>query len=158
MEAGLNAYIKERLGVQNDTDIRSVSALSLAYIGDGVYELVLRTCMLARENAPAGRLQRQASSLARASAQSRMVDVILPSLTEEEKNVYRRGRNAKSGHVARSASVHDYRRATGFEALIGYLYLSDRMDRMMELIGLALRGYGRRLETGKGCPGGEDNE
>lgn len=141
MEAGLNAYIKQQFGIDRNVDIRTVNPLTLAYIGDGVYELVVRSVMVARTNTRAGLLHRQTSQYVKAEAQSKMMDVLLPVLTEEEESVYRRGRNAKSPTMAKNASVSDYRRATGFEALMGYLYLNDRMERIVELTKLALDAY-----------------
>lgn len=141
MEAGLNAYIKQQFGIDRNVDIRTVNPLTLAYIGDGVYELVVRSVMVARTNTRAGLLHRQTSQYVKAEAQSKMMDVLLPVLTEEEESVYRRGRNAKSPTMAKNASVSDYRRATGFEALMGYLYLNDRMERIVELAKLALDAY-----------------
>ena len=76
--------------------------------------------------------------MVKAQTQARMAESILESLSEEELSVYKRGRNAKSYSVAKNASVSDYRRATGFEALIGYLYLQDKEDRVIELVKLAL--------------------
>lgn len=141
METGLNAYIKQQFGIDRDVDIRTVNPLTLAYIGDGIYELVVRSVMVARTNTRAGLLHRQTSQYVKAEAQSKMMDVLLPVLTEEEESVYRRGRNAKSPTMAKNASVSDYRRATGFEALMGYLYLTDRMERIVELTKLALEAY-----------------
>lgn len=141
METGLNTYIREQFGIEKEADVRTVSALTLAYIGDGVYELIVRTVMAARMNTRAGLLHRQTSQLVKAEAQSRMMDVLLPRLSAEEESVYRRGRNAKSPTMAKNASVGDYRRATGFEALIGYLYLTDQTARILELVKLALDTY-----------------
>ena len=141
METGLNAYIKQQFGIDQNVDIRTVNPLTLAYIGDGIYELVVRSVMVARTNTRAGLLHRQTSQYVKAEAQSKMMDVLLPVLTEEEESVYRRGRNAKSPTMAKNASVSDYRRATGFEALMGYLYLNDRMERIVELTKLALDAY-----------------
>ena len=141
METGLNAYIKQQFGIDRDVDIRTVNPLTLAYIGDGIYELVVRSVMVARTNTRAGLLHRQTSQYVKAEAQSKMMDVLLPVLTEEEESVYRRGRNAKSPTMAKNASVSDYRRATCFEALMGYLYLTDRMERIVELTKLALDAY-----------------
>ncbi len=141
METGLNAYIKQQFGIDRDVDIRTVNPLTLAYIGDGIYELVVRSVMVARTNTRAGLLHRQTSQYVKAEAQSKMMDVLLPVLTEEEESVYRRGRNAKSPTMAKNASVSDYRRATGFEALMGYLYLTDRMERIVVLTKLALDAY-----------------
>lgn len=141
METGLNAYIKEQFGLDQDVDIRTVSPLTLAYIGDGIYELVIRSVMVARTNTRAGLLHRQTSQLVKAEAQSRMMDILLPRLSPEEESVYRRGRNAKSATMAKNASIGDYRRATGFEALMGYLYLTDQMQRLIELVKLAVDTY-----------------
>lgn len=141
METGLNAYIKEQFGLEGPADIRTVSPLTLAYIGDGIYELVVRSVMTARSNTKAGLLHRQTSQLVKAEAQSKMMDILLPKLSAEEEQVFRRGRNAKSATMAKNASIGDYRRATGFEALMGYLYLTDQTDRLLALIKLALDTY-----------------
>ena len=141
METGLNAYIKKQFGLEQETDIRTVNPLTLAYIGVGVYELVVRSVMVARSNTRAGLLHRQTSQLVKAEAQSKMIDMLLPDLSEEEESVYRRGRNAKSPTSAKNASIGDYRKATGFEALMGYLYLTDRMERIVELTKKALDSY-----------------
>lgn len=141
METGLNAYIKEQFGLTQDVDIRTVNPLTLAYIGDGIYELIVRSVMAARMNKKARFLHRQTSQLVKAEAQSRMMDVLLPQLSDEETHVYKRGRNAKSPTMAKNATAGDYRRATGFEALMGYLYLTDRTKRLMELVKLALDSY-----------------
>ena len=140
METGLNAYIREQFGIDQNVDIRTVSPLTLAYIGDGIYELVVRS-VVARTNTRAGLLHRQTSQLVKAEAQSKMMDILLPQLTPEEESVYRRGRNAKSSTMAKNASIGDYRRATGFEALMGYLYLTDQTARLVELIKLAVDTY-----------------
>lgn len=117
-----------------DRDLRTYSPLTLAYIGDGVYELVVRTILVKRGNCPVNRLHKQASGLVKAAAQSAMIEVIEPMLTEEELGVYKRGRNAHSPTMAKHATMSDYRRATGFEALMGYLYLKEDYLRMLELI------------------------
>ena len=141
METGLNAYIKEQFELDQNVDIRTVSPLTLAYIGDGIYELVVRSVMVARTNTRAGLLHRQTSQLVKAEAQSKMMDILLPQLTPEEESVYRRGRNAKSSTMAKNASINDYRSATGFEALMGFLYLTDQTERLMELVKLAVDTY-----------------
>ena len=117
-----------------DVDIRTYSPLALAYIGDGVYELIIRTLLIKKGNSSANKLHRRASTLVRASAQSAMVTVLEPLLTPEEHKVYKRGRNAHSATMAKHATVTDYRRATGFEALIGWLYLTRQWERMTELV------------------------
>lgn len=115
-------------------DVMSYSPLTLAYIGDDAYDLVIRTYLIGKGNMPVNKLNRMADGLVRAKAQSDMMDVIEPMLDEEEHAVYKRGRNAKSYTKAKNATVADYRRATGFEALMGYLYLQGRYVRMVELI------------------------
>lgn len=141
METGLNAYIKKQFGITQEADIRTVNPLTLAYIGDGIYELIVRSVMTARMNTKARLLHRQTSQLVKAEAQSKMMEILLPHLSGEEEHVYRRGRNAKSPTMAKNALVGDYRRATGFEALMGYLYLTDQTARLMELVKLALDHY-----------------
>ena len=117
-----------------EKDLRTYSPLTLAYIGDGVYELVIRTVLVKKGNCPVNQLHRKASSLVKAASQSAMMEFIEPMLTEEEHSVYRRGRNAHSPTMAKHATMADYRRATGFEALMGYLYLKDDFSRIIELV------------------------
>lgn len=132
METSLNS-LKELFHLE-DRNLRSYSPLTLAYIGDGVYELIVRTILVKRGNRPVNQLHRQASSLVKAAAQSAMMETLEPLLTEEEKSVYRRGRNAHSPTMAKHATMADYRRATGFEALLGYLYLKEDFARLVELV------------------------
>ena len=120
------------------TDIRSYSSLTLAFIGDGIYDLIIRTLVAGRHNTLPGRLHVQKSRLVRAQAQAEMIRILQTELTEEEAAVYRRGRNARPGSVAKNASPADYRKATGLEALYGYLYLTGRTDRILELVRLSL--------------------
>ena len=124
--------LRELFGLK-DPDIRSYSPLTLAYIGDGVYELVIRTILVKKGNCPVNRIHRKASSLVKASAQSAIMEKIEEHLTQEEHDIYRRGRNAHSPTMAKHATMADYRRATGFEALMGYLYLKEEYTRMLTL-------------------------
>lgn len=117
-----------------EVDIRTYSPLALAYIGDSIYDVVIRTVVVERGNQSAKKLHRTAVRYVNAGTQARMAEALQGIMTEEEKEVYRRGRNAKSNSTAKNASVTDYRKATGMEALIGYLYLQDRMDRAVELV------------------------
>ena len=121
-----------------DQDLRSYSPLTLAYIGDGVYELVIRTILVKKGNCPVNRLHKKASSLVKTGAQSAIMEVIEEKLTPEELSVYRRGRNAHSPTMAKHATMADYRRATGFEALMGYLYLKEDYTRMLTLIRMGI--------------------
>ena len=121
-----------------DQDLRSYSPLTLAYIGDGVYELIIRTILVKKGNCPVNRLHKKASSLVKAGAQSAIMEVIEEKLTPEKLSVYRRGRNAHSPTMAKHATMADYRRATGFEALMGYLYLKEDYTRMLTLIRMGI--------------------
>ena len=121
-----------------DQDLRSYSPLTLAYIGDGVYELIIRTILVKKGNCPVNRLHKKASSLVKAGAQSAIMEVIEEELTPEELSVYRRGRNAHSPTMAKHATMADYRRATGFEALMGYLYFEEGCTRMLTLVRMGI--------------------
>ena len=121
-----------------DQDLRSYSPLTLAYIGDGVYELIIRTILVKKGNCPVNRLHKKASSLVKAGAQSAIMEVIEEKLTPEELSVYRRGRNAHSPTMAKHATMADDRRATGFEALMGYLYLKEDYTRMLTLVRMGI--------------------
>ena len=137
MEKGLewqfDSYLQEIFQLK-EVDVQEYSPLTLAYIGDGIYDLVIRTLVINRGNKQVQKLHQETSALVQASAQSRMMRVLQDKLTEEEHAVYKRGRNAKSVSPAKNQSVTDYRRATGFEALMGYLYLKKDWKRMLELI------------------------
>ncbi len=139
MEKGIDAYIKEQFEIE-PVDIRTYSPLTLAYIGDGIYDLVIRSIVVGRGNTKAANLHRETSRLVKAKTQAEMIERLLPNLTQEEEEVYRRGRNAKSPTMAKNATMSDYRKATGFEALMGYLYLMNEFERLVELVKLALPG------------------
>ena len=138
IKCDLDAYIRSYYQIEKK-DIRSYSPLALAYIGDGIYELVIRTMMVRQGNRQVQKLHRDTSRLVKAQAQSEMMETLL--LSKEEADIYRRGRNAKSFTTAKNASVNDYRRATGFEALMGYLYLQGEMERLMDLVKAAAEQY-----------------
>ena len=147
MENGIGVYnfIFDKLkadgiGIEKQ-DICSYSPLTLAYIGDGVYELVVRSMIVTEANAPVNKLHKRSSELVKAETQAKMAFYLRDNdmLSEEELRVLKRGRNAQSYTKAKNASVSDYRWATGFEALIGYLYLSDKNDRMLEIIATGLK-------------------
>ena len=134
---GFDSYIRGTFGIK-DVDVQTYSPLTLAFIGDGIYDLVIRTIVVGKGNTRPSRLHHETASMVKAATQARYMDAIEPMLTPEEESVFRRGRNANSPTMAKNASMADYRRATGFEALMGYLYLTDRTDRMLELIKTAL--------------------
>lgn len=116
-----------------DVDVRTVSPLALAFVGDGVYEMMVRERLVCLANRPPRELHREAVKLVRAEAQAEAMQVLLPLLTEKEEAVYKRGRNA---HTARNSD--DYHRATGLETLFGYLYLNGDIDRVRELFNAAM--------------------
>lgn len=117
-----------------EQELNSYSPLVLAYIGDGVYELIIRTILVSENNCPVHKLHKKATHFVKASAQAQMITVLLERLTEEEQEVYRRGRNAKSHTIPKNADMGDYRKATGFEAVIGYLFMKEDINRIMELV------------------------
>ena len=119
-----------------EQDLRTYSPLTLAYIGDAVFELVVRTVLVERKNTQAEKLHKAATKIVKAETQAILIEALKENLTEEEMAVYKRGRNAKAVTRAKNATMSEYRRATGFEALMGYLYLKGDIDRMMELIHL----------------------
>lgn len=118
-----------------------LSPVVLAFIGDAAYELAVRTMLVRDGSARPKRLNVEKAALVKAEAQSEMIRCLLPSLTKEEEEVFRRGRNTRTNSVAKNAHVTDYRRATGFEALVGYLYLSGQEERMLALISRGLSWY-----------------
>jgi ribonuclease-3 family protein len=136
MSRGIDSYIREQFAVP-DVDIRTYSPLVLAYIGDGVFDLVIRSVVVGRGNTRANQLHRRTSGIVKAHTQAQIITALEPHLTDEERDIYRRGRNAKSPTMAKNATMSDYRKATGLEALVGYLYLTDRFERLVELIRLA---------------------
>ena len=138
MEKGLSEgeTLLDQLFPAKAEDIGQYSPLTLAYIGDAAYELLVRSLLLRQGNAPVQKLHRRASQPVKAPAQARMIRRLSQQgyLSEAEEAVYKRGRNAKSHTVARHASVSEYRMATGFEALMGWLYLKKDYGRMLTLI------------------------
>lgn len=144
MEESLNIYsaIIEKLAMEKQ-DIRTISPLTLAYIGDSVFDLTIKTMVVGEGNAPVNKMHKKVSEIVKAHGQVLMYEAIKDILTEDESSVFKRGRNAKSYTSAKNATKIDYRIATGYEALIGYLYLQDKMDRVLELvnIGLDANGY-----------------
>ena len=143
MEESLNfSNLKKNLQIE-DKDIRTFSPLSLAYIGDTIFDLMIRSVVLANGNTPVSKMHKTCSEIVCATSQAAMIDAIFDDLTVEEKEVVTRGRNAKSKTTAKNASVLDYRKATSLEALLGYLYMEDKVDRLYEIITLGLKKTGR---------------
>lgn len=125
-----------------EQDVRAYSPLTLAYMGDAIYELVIRTVVVERANRSANDLHKKTVRYVKAEAQAAMIQALIPELTPDEEAVYKRGRNAKSYTAAKNASLGDYRKATGFEALMGFLYLTGQTDRLLYLVkkGIELAG------------------
>ena len=122
-----------------EQDLRTYSPLTLAYIGDAIFELVVRTVLVERKNMQPEKLHKAATKIVKAETQALMIEVLKEELTEEELAVFKRGRNAKAVTRAKNASMSEYRRATGFEALMGYLYLKGDVERMIKLISLGVQ-------------------
>jgi len=139
MENGLTILdsIRENFPTK-DMDIRAYSPLVLAFIGDSVYELIIRTLEVEWMNCPVNSLHKKKVTYFKAEAQAKMVDGIMDMLSEEEKSVYRRGKNAKTNTASKGGTLAEYHRATGFEALIGYLYLKNDTNRLMEVVKASL--------------------
>lgn len=113
-------------------DIMMLSPLQLAYVGDAVYELLVRTYLMER-GLSVGQLHRLTTKYVKAKAQSNIVHALEDGLTEKEKSIVKRGRNSKTNTTPKNADMIDYKYATGFEALIGYLYLNEEDERISEL-------------------------
>ena len=131
------SYMNELFQME-EVDIREYSPLTLAYIGDCIYDLVIKSLVINAGNKQVNKLHQETSRLVQASAQSLMMRTMQEYLTEEEHAVYKRGRNAKSVSPAKNQSITDYRRATGFEALLGYLYLKKDYNRLLDLVKIGL--------------------
>lgn len=141
-------FAKKLLGI-GEVDIRLYSPLALAYIGDAVYDLVIRTKIVCDGNAPVNSLHKGATHYVSATAQADTMKLIEDSLTEVELLYYKRGRNAKPQTTAKNASFGEYRIATGFECLIGYLYLTEQFERIIEVVKLGLVKMGEKDEHSK---------
>ncbi len=144
VESDLAGSIIEQFELKRQ-DIRTLSPLTLAFLGDNVFDLVIRTVIIQEGNRPVNILHREKSSVVKAESQAKIVTAIEQFFTGEEMAVYKRGRNAKSHTVPKNADVTEYRMATGLEALIGYLYLKGDTARILELIRYGIK----ELKAGK---------
>ena len=131
--SGFQTLCREALRLK-EMDPGTYSPLALAYIGEAVYELIVRTLVISHGSIQVNKMHKKSASLVNAGTQAEMIRLMMEELTEEETAVYKRGRNAKSVTTAKHATVVDYRTATGFEALCGYLYLMGRLERLVTLI------------------------
>ena len=140
-EPGFTACCKEKMNLK-DMDPVMYSPLALAYLGDAVYELIIRTKVVNQGNMQVNKMHKKSAELVKAQTQAKMIRLLEGELTEKELTIFKRGRNAKSVTMAKHATMADYRTATGMEALVGYLYLSEQFGRLLELISLGLKKIG----------------
>lgn len=120
--------------VMDEKHALQIPALSLAYVGDTVFDLYVRTWLVRERTGDVGVMHKMATQVVNAAAQAAYAKHILPGLKETEKDIFMRGRNAKPGSVPKNMSVGDYHYATALEAVIGYLYLSGQTGRIQELL------------------------
>ena len=127
--------------IKREKDINEAKLLSplvWAYVGDSVYELFVRTKLTNKSNAKPHKLHIESIKYVKAKAQADILKRIQENLTEDEKDIVRRGRNTENHHVAKNANVADYSQSTGFEALIGYLYLTKQDERLEEILNMCI--------------------
>ena len=129
-----NLFSYEKL---SKTDAKQYSPLTLAFLGDAVYSLLVREMLLKTANRPTNALHKESIKLVNANCQAEMIKKVLPLLTEDEEAIFKRGRNAHSGHVPKNQSDADYRYATGLETLYGYLYLIGDFERIMYIFNIS---------------------
>ena len=122
-------------------EAKEFSPLVLAYIGDAVYELIIRSILVSRGNRPVNKLNKEATSLVKAGAQAEIIKLLSPELSEEEFTLFKRGRNSSPHTMAKNSSMTDYKYATGFESLIGFLYLDNQFERVLGLVKIGLDRY-----------------
>ncbi len=125
-----------------DIKVDTLSPLTLAFTGDAVFSLFIREMLVCDANRPVGKLHTLSVQAVKASAQAEGMKKILPLLTEKETEVFKRGRNAHTSHTPKNQSECDYHYATGFEALIGYLYLKDEKERLNLLLNEVIKDFG----------------
>ena len=131
----------EELITKNETEINMMSPLTWAYVGDAIYELYIRTYLTNTTKLKPHELHIKSIQYVKAKAQSKLLQQLEEILTEEEKDIVRRGRNTQTHHIAKNASVQDYMYATAFEALIGYLYLTKQDERLAEILNKVCKLY-----------------
>lgn len=130
-------YYKKSMGLE-PVDVRTYSPLVLTYIGDAVYELMIRSKVINHGSMQVNKMHKHSAALVKASAQAQLIKALQEELTEEELAAYKRGRNAKSATMAKHATMIDYRMATGLEALVGWLFLTEQYARLVELVSRGL--------------------
>ena len=145
MEESLRSLILKEFP-HEEVDIRTYSPSTFAFLGDAVYSLVIRTILVSKGNRQVEKLHNETTYYVRAQQQAEIGMAVYDLMTEEEKKIYRRGRNSNPYHHAKSASMEEYLQATALEALCGYLYLQDRTERLIELL---REGVARTDKKGK---------
>lgn len=138
MEEGL----KELRGICNEVNGYTYSPLALAYIGDSVFDLLIKTYIVTNGNKQTNKYHKEVSALVKAKSQAEYIDILMDNLSEDEVDIYKRGRNATTHSKAKNATMSEYRKATGFEALIGYLYLNGNIQRLNEILEIITRKDG----------------
>lgn len=154
MEEGITekdflAYYKQCMGLE-PVDADTYSPLVLAYIGDAVYELIIRSRVINKGSMQVNKMHRHSARLVKAGTQASLIKAVEDLLTEEEHAIYKRGRNAKSATRAKNAAMIDYRMATGMEALAGWLFLKEQYERLVFLISQGLERLGELERTDGG--------
>lgn len=129
----------DKLIIKDERDINQISPLTWAYVGDCVFELYIRTNLVNITNLKPHDLHIKAIGFVKAKSQAKMLENITEFLTDEEKDIVRRGRNAENHHLPKNANIQEYMYSTAFEALIGYLYLSKKTKRVEEIIEMAIK-------------------
>ncbi len=138
MAADLNSFLNEFFHIESK-DIRTYSPLTLAYIGDAVFDIIIRSVLVNKGNTSVNKLHTRASGIVKAQTQAALVKALLDEMTEEETDYYRRGRNSKPHTRAKNASAIEYLEATGFEAVMGFLYMTGDIERACYLIETGLK-------------------
>lgn len=131
---------------KDEQEINQLSPLTWAYIGDCVFELYVRTKFVNETRLKPHELHIKAISYVKAKAQAEMLQNIYESLSDEEKEIVRRGRNAENHHLPKNANIQEYMYSTAFEALVGYLYLCKKEERVKEIIELALKSKDKNIQ------------
>lgn len=134
---------------EKNTNPDALSPLTLAFVGDAYFSLIIREMLVSEANRPVRDLHKLSVKAVNASAQARCMKILLPNLTEKETEVFKRGRNAHTSHTPKNQSGCDYHYATGFEALVGYLYLSGSFERLDSLLGIAINEIGAEIFENK---------
>lgn len=137
MDQGINSYIREKFSLEKK-DIKTYSPLSLAYVGDCIYELCIRSLLVDKGNMPVNKLHKESVRYVSAKAQNIISKKLYEEFNDKEKELFRRGKNTKMNSMAKNATPTEYRNATGFETVLGYLYLTDDTERLFYLVKKAI--------------------